>query len=148
MRLTCQKVLLLVLASTLGCDSTGPGTGRLYTLDNINGRPLPTYLAATPGLTPTILDATLRLDDSGTAVITEHRRYFDGSEATITNTSTYTVSSNEIVIESFWPCPINAICLGKIRGELTDGMLSLAVAPLGGSDAFIIYNYRAPVTEF
>lgn len=143
MRLSCQKAFILVLVSAIGCDD---GTGPLalpaqFELVNINGRQLPTYFSATPGNTPTILSASVALDNAGQAVITEHRREFDGVERTITNTSDYTIRDNQIEINSFAPCPINASCIGTVDGMISGEALSLIVVQISINGA-IIYNYR------
>ena len=147
MRLSCQKAFLLLLVSTIGCtDSTGPLTlPAQFDLENINGRQLPTYFSPTPGLTPTILSASLTLDNAGKAVMTEHRRAFDGTEATITNTFDYKIKDNQIEIGSFEPCPINAICIGTLKGTISGETLSLIVVQVSINGS-IVYNYRIAPT--
>ena len=147
MRLSCQKAFLLLLISTIGChDSTGPLTlPAQFELENISGRQLPTYFSTTPGLTPTILSASLTLDNAGKAVMTEHRREFDGTEATITNTFDYRIKDNHIEIGSFEPCPINAMCIGTLKGTISGETLSLIVVQIS-INASIIYNYRIAPT--
>src|SRR5204863_6181420 len=80
MRLISQKAFLLFVLSALACSDTGgPGAVRArFDLDNIDGRSLPTYPAATPGLTPTILSNTVILNDDGHAAIIEHRTQWNG----------------------------------------------------------------------
>ena len=147
MRLSCQKAFLLLLVSTIGCtDSTGPLTlPAQFELENISGRQLPTYFSTTPGLTPTILSASLTLDNAGKAVMTEHRREFDGTEATITNTFDYRIKDNHIEIGSFEPCPINAMCIGTLKGTISGETLSLIGVQIS-INASIIYNYRSAPT--
>ena len=43
---------------------------------------MPTYPAATPGLTPTIISQIVTLNDDGTALINEHRTDWDGDPIT------------------------------------------------------------------
>ena len=78
MRLSCQKVSLLLFASIIAChDPTGPSTiSAHFVLQSINGRPLPTYLAATPGPTTTIISSDLTLDKAGNGPYTQHGGQF------------------------------------------------------------------------
>lgn len=147
MRLSCQKAFLLLLVSTLGChDSTAPLTlPAQFELENINGRPVPTYFSSTPGPTPTILSASLTLDNAGKAVMSEHRREFDGTEATITNTFDYRITGNQIEVGYFGPCPINANCFGTYKGTISGMTLSLTIVQVS-IDGSIIYNYRMAPT--
>ena len=143
MRVSRQRVFLLVLALTIAChDTTGPQTvSAHFVLENINGRPLPTYLSATPGPTATILSATLTLDKLGKAVMTELRQDVLQGEATYTSTFDYRIHGNQIEIGSFEPCPINAICAGNIMGTISIGGLSLVMVSFS-IDGPIIYEYR------
>jgi hypothetical protein len=142
MRLSCQKVFALTLALTVGChDSTAPLVlPAQFELENINGRQLPTYFFATPGLTATILSAGLTLDNAGKAIMTEHRREFDGEETTYTNTFDYRIKDSTIEIGHFEPCPPNANCVGIRAGKISGGALTLLMQTtnLGA----IIYTYR------
>ena len=94
MRVFCKTAFLAAIVSTLAChDAAGPAAIRAqFVLDNIHGRPLPTYPAATPGLTPTILSSTLTLGNDGHASITEHQTEFDGTD--VTRTTNYTNYTN------------------------------------------------------
>ncbi len=104
-----------------------------FVLDNIDGRPVPTYL--TPiSESPTIISSTLRLDGVGNAVMTERRRQM-GSEVTYTRTYTYKISGNQIVFDL--SCPIDAICVAPPKGTISGSRLSLQY---GGSQA-TVYNY-------
>ena len=75
MRLSRQKAFLLVLIASIACHSTtGPETiSAFFTLQTIDGRALPTYLAATPGPSATIISSSLALYTTGKAVMIEHR---------------------------------------------------------------------------
>jgi hypothetical protein len=147
MRLTRQKAFLLLLVSTIGChDTTAPLTlPAQFNLENINGRPVPTFFSPTPGLTPTILSASLTLDAAGKAVMSEHRRSFDGIETTITNTFDYRIKGNQIEIGSFQPCPPNANCIGTLKGTISGEALSLTVVAISINGS-IVYNYRIAPT--
>ena len=150
MRLSCQKAFLLLLAATIGCrDTTAPlKLPAQFELVNINGRPVPTFFSPTPGLTPTILSASLTLDNAGMAVMTEHRREFDGTETTRTNTLVYRIKGNQIVISCFQPpaiaSPIDLLCV-SYTGTISGETLGLIVVP-GSIDSSVIYNYRAAPT--
>ena len=147
MRLSCQKLFPLLLVATIACrDATAPLTlPAQFNLENINGRPVPTFFSPTPGLTPTILSASLTLDNAGKAVMTEHRREFDGTETTITNTFDYRIKGNQIEIGSFQPCPPNANCIGTLKGTISGEALSLTVVAIS-IDGSIVYNYRIAPT--
>jgi hypothetical protein len=150
MRLSCQKAFIFVLVATIGCgDTTAPiKVPAQFDLVNINGRQLPTYLAATPGLTATILWASLTLDRAGKAEMTEHRRV-EGpgilTEATYTNTFDYRIHGDKIEIGSFEPCPINAICAPNMIGTISNSGLSLIINPTS-IDFRVTYGYRIAPT--
>ena len=147
MRLSCQKAFLLLLVSTIGChDSTAPlALPAQFNLENINGRQLPTYFSPTPGLTPTIVWASLTLDNAGKAVMIEHRLAFDGTETTITNTLDYRIKGNQIEIGSFEPCAPNANCAANFIGTISGEALSLIIVQIS-IDGSITYNYRKAPT--
>jgi hypothetical protein len=142
MRLFRQPAFILLFAATIGCsDTTAPvKIPTQFVLENINGRQLPTYLSATPGLTPTILWASLTLEEAGKAVMTEHRREFDGTETTITNNFDYKIHGNAFEVGFFGTCPPNANCFGTYKGTISAQALSLTIAALS-IDGSIIYNY-------
>jgi hypothetical protein len=146
MHLSCKKALPLLFFAAIAChDSTGPvRLTAQFELANINGRPVPTYLSPTPGLTPTILSATLALDNSGKVVMTEHRMEWGGTETTTTNTLDYRINdNNQIKIGCFEPLPAGAgtfICSANYTGTISGNALSLIVAPY--PDGSIVYNYR------
>ncbi len=147
MRLSCQKAVLLLIVSTIAChDSTAPfALPAQFNLENINGRQLPTYFSPTPGLTPTIVWASLTLDNTGKATMIEHRLEFDGTETTITNTLDYRIKGNQIEIGSFEPCPPNANCAANFTGTISGEALSLIIVQLS-IDGSITYNYRKAPT--
>jgi hypothetical protein len=150
MHLSCKKALPLLFFSAITChDSTGPVTITAeFELANINGRPIPTYLSPTPGLTPTILSASLTFDKSRKVVMTEHRREWDGSETTTTHTFDYRINDNKIEIGCFESAPVisgvgvgSVLCVGNYTGTISGKTLSLVVVALS-IDGSIIYNYR------
>jgi len=147
MRLSSKKALPLLFLSAIAChDTTGPVTiTAQLELANINGRPVPTYLSPTPGLTPTILSSTLTFDNSQKVVMTEHRREWDGTETTTTHTFDYRINGNKIEIGCFEPLPDipgkgvgTFVCIANGTGTISGIALSLIVAPYGS----IVYNYR------
>jgi hypothetical protein len=148
MRLSCQKAFLLLLVATIGCsDTTAPlKVPAEFDLVNINGRPVPTFFSPTPGLTPTILSASLTLYEAGQAVMTEHRREFDGTETTSTANLVYRIKGNQLVLSCFLPpvidAPIDLLCV-SYTGTISADSLSLIVVPGPGS---VIYNYRPALT--
>ena len=146
MRLSCQKAFLLLFATIACHNSTGPRTvSAQFALQTIDGRQLPTYLAATPGPTATIFWSTLTLDQSGKAVMTEHRRVDPFStEGTYTNTLDYRIQGFQIEIGSFEPCPINASCAANMVGTIVGSTLRLLINP--GSSFPITYEYRTAPT--
>jgi len=111
-----------------------------YALQAINGRQLPTYLASTPGPTATIYWSTLTLDQSGKAVMTEHRVDTFSPEATYTTTFDYRITGFQIEIGSFQPCPSNASCLANMKGTVIGSTVNLLINP--GSDFPINYEYH------
>ena len=143
MRLSRQKALLLALVSSIACHSTtDPATvSAFFVLKTINGRPLPTYLAATPGPTATIIYSALTLDNAGKAVMTEHRQDLLQGDATYTNTFDYRIQGDQIEIGSFEPCPINANCVANRIGTISRGHLSLVINP-AFIDGKIVYEYQ------
>ena len=141
MRLPRQQAFALLLVAAIGCnDSIGPKLPATFDLENINGRGLPTFYSPTPGLTPTILFASLTLDNNGKAFWLEGRRESDGTQTIINNTFDYKITFNQIEIGSFSPCAANANCMGTYKGTISNETLSLNVQ---ATDAgAIVYNYR------
>jgi hypothetical protein len=143
MNLSRPKIFLVVLVSTLACHNTaGPPTlPAEFVLDNINGRPLPTYLAPTPGPTATIFSASLALDGSGRAVMTEHRQDMLQGDRSSTNTLDYRINGNTIELGCFHPTPANLLC-PAYGGTISSETLRLTIAP----SQPIIYNYTVAPT--
>ena len=142
MRLDCQKTFLILVVSVVACTSTsGPEaiTAR-FELSNIDGRPLPTPPAFTPGLTPTILSGTVLLDSYGQALFTEHRTEWNGADVTSTTNYTYSITDSHIQFEPTVPCPANAICAAPPSGTILFGTrLSLDMGRVNSD--IIHYNY-------
>jgi hypothetical protein len=147
MSLNRLRALVSVLCLAIACTSPSePGAfSARFELTDINGRSLPTYPAATPGLTPTILSSTIVFDQTGVARITEHRTEWNGADATSVFNYTYHVSDNEILFDFLDGCPADAICVATLRGTLFANRLSLQIGQL--DSMVILYNYRRTVTD-
>jgi hypothetical protein len=145
MRLSSQKWLLFLLVSTVAChDSTGPSTlNAQFDLTDIDGRPLPTYPSTTPGLTPTVLAQIVTLNDDGTAVIFEHRKEFDGTDATFQSNYTYQIHNSTIAFD--FHCPADADCIAPPEGTIFGNRLSLVMGRL--DNVPIVYNYTLKPAE-
>jgi len=144
MRLLRQRVFLLVLVSGIACsDSTGPRTiSAIFSLQSIDGRALPTYIAATPGPTTTIISSSLILDKTGKAVRIEHRN--EMLRGDVTDTTAYQYTMHGAQIEIF----VSQVCLAiyscppfEWTGTVTPFALSLVVNPYS-TDSHIVYRYR------
>jgi hypothetical protein len=147
MRLPRQQAFAFLLVAAIGCnDSIGPKLPATFDLVNINGRGLPTFYSPTPGLTPTILFASLTLDNKGKAFWLEGRQEPDGTQTIINSTFDYRITSNQIEIGSFSPCAANANCMGTYKGTISDETLSLNVQTTDAGA--IIYNYRTNFNNY
>jgi len=107
MRATMRtSIAAILIAGTIACsgESTGPGgidndlTGT-YSLQTINGSPVPVVVFQLPGFSLTVMSGTVTLNSGGsfTGVLTY--RQVDGQQtATITETctGTYTVNGNSV----------------------------------------------------
>jgi len=140
MKQRCQKALFLVALVFYACtDSSGPRTVFMhFALNDISGRPLPTYFAATPGFTTTIVSNTLVLYKDGTAEMVEHRIEWDGTDHTVTYDQQYTIKGSEI--DFAYHCAPDAQCIAPPHGTIVGDRLALDVS--GGSGA-VIYDYQA-----
>ena len=146
MRLLCQKVLLLAAFSTIACrDTSGPGELKQFVLHDINGRTLPTYMATTPGLTPTIVSGSLILNGAGRAVILEHRIEWDGSEHDYTSDYIYMITGSTIVFDRATPCPPNALCAAPPKGTVTPSGIAVDWAP--NNPGLVVYNYTVVLED-
>jgi hypothetical protein len=145
MRLSCQKVLLLVLASTFAChDSSGPAPTlpSYFVLKAINGRQLPTYFVSQSNIT--ILSAVLGLDATGQATMAEtHREIVQGTpiETLHKDVFQYRIHGGQIEIGFFHPCVDVMLCPANRIGTIANGILSLTILP-SSTDGPIVYEYR------
>jgi len=138
-----SSVLSIAIALTACTNSLDPKTvPGAYTLNDINGRPLPTYEAPTPGLTRTIRSAGLSIDFGGTAELTLAVTQFDGTQATITMHYTYRLKDHDLIFAS--PCPPDANCLAPPKGRvLSTGDIELDI---GSAEFPIVYHFRRITT--
>jgi hypothetical protein len=133
MNLSCQKAFVLVLTLTMACnESTAPppeAAPRLYILESINGRPIPTFVSADQTGTSFVLWATLTLDVAGNAVREERWRNVyppNTEEGTFIAHYQYRIIGDNITVGIFTPCPIDAVCEGNKVGKITGTSLTLA----------------------
>jgi hypothetical protein len=114
-----SSISLIAIVLTACTDSLDPNEiPGAYNLDDIDGRPLPTYQAATPGHPLTVNSAGLSLDFDGTAQLIENVTAFDGTQSTITSNYTYRRDGRDLIFELSPPCPINANCVAPPRGRV------------------------------
>ena len=145
MRLFCQKALLLLLCSTVAChESTAPPipVPAYFVLKAINGRQLPTLFSF--GSNITILSASLGLDGTGKAKMTELRREpVQGvpNETLYTSIFDYRIQGDQIEIGCFQNGPDIRLCPGVLKGTITNGVLSLTVVQVS-IDGSIVYEYQ------
>ena len=142
MRLVCQKAFLLAVVVALAChdpstaSSTEPPPFSGFTLDNINGRPLPTFVSPIPE-GPTILSGWLFLDGSGKVVMSEQRRDINQGDFTTTNTLDYRITGDRIDIGCFRPYPATKVCTASF-GTISGTTLRLTVEPKQP----LVYTYK------
>ena len=149
MRLLCQKGFLLVLVSGIACsDSTGPQTiSAFFSLQSIDGRALPTFIAETPGPTATIISSSLILDKAGNAVRIEHRN--EMLRGDVTDTTTYQYQMHGTQIEILLPVACLAIdsCPPfEWTGTISPFGLSLVINPYT-PESHIDYAYRRVASD-
>lgn len=141
MNLIRRTAVFATIVSALAChDTSAPSTSPVsFVLDNINGRPLPTFLTPVPEA-PTIISASLLLGADGTAKLTEHRQQMAGGDVTYTNTYIYVITGNQIQFGYSPPCGGPAIdCVAPPKGTITGSSISLQI---DGGGSGIVYNFR------
>lgn len=139
MRLACQNAFLLAVVVALAChepSTAPPPPFSGFTLDNINGRPLPTFVSPIPEA-PTILSGTLFLDGAGKVVMTELRHDISQGDFTTTNTLDYRITGDKIEIGCFHPYPAVRVCTASF-GTISGTTLSLTVDP----SQPLVYTYK------
>ena len=144
--LRCQKALLLIAFTIVGCTSPSePGSvSAHFELTDVDGHALPAVSAPSVG-TPgqTLVSATLSLDQAGGAILSEDRIDPGGTHFTNTLSYTYTIKGTRITFEE--TCPDTAICAGPPTGMILDNGLHLQVVFPPGY-WFQVYNFRVSAT--
>ena len=140
MRLACQKAFLLAAVVTLAChdSSTAPPVVTAFTLVNINGRTLPTFVSPIPE-EPSITSGSLVLYESGKAIMTEQKRDLVNGDFTVTTTLGYKIIGDKF--ETFClPSSFGTVaCIANFTGTISGLSLSLTIDP--GQP--LVYNYFA-----
>lgn len=138
MRMVCQKAFLLALVVTLAChdDATAPRVFTAFTLVNINGRTLPTFVSPIPEA-PSVTSGSLVLYESGRAVMTEQKRDLVNGDFTVTTTLGYRITGDKF--ETFClPSSLGAVaCIANFTGTISGVSLSLTIDP----SQPLVYNY-------
>jgi len=145
MHLSCKSVFVAAMLATLGCnDVTAPKLPAGFFLENISGRPLPTFVSPVPEA-QTVIWASLQLAADGKANLTEARHDMTGGDVVFTTTYTYQINGNQIQFDYDPPCPPNALCAAPPRGTISGSRLTLVMY---GANSGVVYNFAlAPVVE-
>jgi hypothetical protein len=140
MSLSRKAVFVGAILSAFACNDMAapPAPPAFYTLDNVSGRALPTFISPVPEA-PTMISASLKLDASGRAALTEHRNQMAGGDVTYTTNYTYTISGNQIQFDYSPPCPPNALCAMPPKGTISGSRLALTMY---GTTSDIVFNFR------
>jgi hypothetical protein len=139
MLFSCKRVSIALLVSTLACRSISE-PARIaadFVLDNINGRPLPTFVSPVPEA-PSIVSATLHFDRSGKVVTSELQRDMNQSEVRVTYTLDYKILGNRLEIGCFGPGSASALCAVGFSGTISSDGQSLTLSP----NQSVIYSYK------
>jgi hypothetical protein len=144
MRLSRWSTISLIAIVLAGCtDSVDPNeVPGGYFLTDINGRPLPTYQAATPGPTLTVNSADLTLNfGGGPAQFIQRVTQFDGTQATFTANYIYHLKGDQLIFELSPPCPINAQCVAPPTGRVPGThQINLEVGRIDNTP--IVYHFQ------
>lgn len=134
-----SSILPIAIALTACSDSLTPDAfAGAYSLNDINGRALPTYELPTPGLTRTIRAAGLTIDFRNVAELTQEVTQFDGTQVTLTSHFTYRVKGQDLIFAFSPPCVGD--CMSPPTGRLTStDNLELN---LGSVETPIIYHFH------
>jgi len=111
-------------------------------LQTIDGRALPTYIAATPGGASTVISSSLTLDKAGKAVAIEHRDDMFRGDVTDTTTYEYRLQGTQIQMESPIVCLAITSCPTIRLGTISPFGLSLVINP-NSTDFHIVFKYRS-----
>ena len=140
MHLSCKSVFVAAMLATFGCNDVAapPNLPAGFTLEDISGRPLPTFISPIPE-GPTIVYAHLQLTADGKATLAEARHEMTGGDVVFTTTYTYQINGNQIQFDYDPPCPPNALCAAPPRGTISGSRLTLAMY---GANSGVVYNFR------
>jgi hypothetical protein len=140
MRLSGKTVFVAAILVTLGCNDLAapPSLPAGFALEDISGRPLPTFVSPIPEA-PTIVYAHFQLAADGKATLTEYLHEVSGADAQIRSNYTYQISGNQIQFDYDPPCAANALCAAPPRGSISGTRLRLA---MGGANSGVVYNFR------
>lgn len=133
MRLFCTTAFL-ALGIVVACrNATEPQPVRisgLYSLEDVNGVPLPATISAGAGDTTYIVSSILSLDSDGAAVTTNTLRHiylqYPPEETTYVLQQAYRLTGDSIEIGAFEPCPGPVECVGNIHGTFDTSDVTVA----------------------
>lgn len=142
MRLSCQKIILLVSAVTLGCSEplTPADVAAAYVLETVNGDPLPVVVRPIPEESIAVIAGSVTLTTAQRAITIERRRELHNnvpSENTYVSNFTFELDGDAITL--YPECPPNALC-GTLDGVVSGETLSLTYGRY--SNAPLVYTYR------
>jgi hypothetical protein len=132
LRLSCQKIVLLVAAATLGCsDSLSPrSVSGFYRLQAVNGQPLPAAISTVPGESWSVVEGSLTLTSTGYAAIIERRQQLHQSlvnDLLLSGSFTFELDGHDITL--FPDCPPEALALcGTVEGVVSGSSIVLTFA--------------------
>lgn len=150
MQLLRQTFCLILLGTGLSCrDATEPPAplvSKLFLLESVNDRSLPTIVSAGAGDTTQVLWSSVTLDATGHALTVHHLSHvylqYPAEDNTIALHQEYRIKGDSIEIGSFQPCPPGAMCVGNLHGELTDSTLAITEWYNPFPTDRVIYRYR------
>jgi hypothetical protein len=136
-------VVVVALLATSCSDSTAPPrrVTALFALESVNGQPLPTTFSSGTW-TFSIYSETIRLDDAGTATISENRREVSGTYQRDINAALqvpYEIRGDRITLG--FPCGNGPLddCAPNRSGLITGSTLTLT--PFRNAEGSVTYSY-------
>jgi hypothetical protein len=143
MRLISRIVFIAALVPFQACSDAvaPPRISAFYTLLNIDGRPLPTF-----DFDPTdrVLSATLALDKTGHAVLTQ-RRIINNQEIETSTNYSYSLSGDHVTFDFLPPCTGPVLCATLPVGIIDGLNFQLIWGPMP-DDSSVFYNFAEPPT--
>jgi hypothetical protein len=142
MRLACQTAFLVSLVAALAChDSpTDPPLVAHFTLVNINGRSLPTFVSPIPEA-PSITSGSLDLYEAGRAVMMELKRDPIQGDFNVTTTLGYQIVGDKIELFCLPSHAEQVACVAHFAGTISGLDLSLTIDP-GQPLVYHYFSYR------